>query len=300
MYAPSYTELAWTGELGKRAERLSGMLEACTLCPHECRINRSAGETGNCEAPGELIVSSCFPHFGEEPELSGWNGSGTVFLAYCSLKCCFCQNDDLSHAGSGRRMEIPELAGEMLKLQRSGCHNINFVTPTHYVPHIVSALAAAAEQGLSVPIVYNTSGYESLETLRLLDGIVDIYMPDVKFTDNETGSRYTLADGYTDALFDALKEMHRQVGDLQTDGTGIAQRGILIRHLVMPNGVAGTPRIMKFISEELGADTYVNVMDQYRPHCRAYRFPEINRRITRNEWEDAAGVARMAGLYRGF
>jgi len=284
------------GELNRRAEKLLEILEDCTLCPHECHVNRLQGELGTCEAPGETIVSSCFPHFGEEPPLVGLRGSGTIFLTHCSLQCSFCQNSSISHGGDGQPVDTLDLAAEMINLQQFGCHNINFVTPTHYVPQIVSAVAAAAEQGLNLPLVYNSSGYDSVDTLRLLDGIFDIYMPDTKFADNDVGSRYTLAEDYADRMFDALREMYRQVGVLKTGRMGFAERGMIIRHLVMPGNIAGTDKIMRFIADELSTDSYVNVMDQYRPMYRAGDFPEINQRITTEEWRNALGLARDAGL----
>ncbi len=294
----SYLELSRTGELYRRAERLFEVLECCTLCPHKCEVNRINGEKGECEAPAELVISSCFPHFGEEPPLVGSRGSGTVFLTFCSLKCSFCQNDSISHGGEGEIFDVQDLADGMLQLQGLGCHNINFVTPTHYVPHIVMAVAIASEKGLSVPLVYNTSGYESVETLRQLDGIIDIYMPDTKFADDKTAGKYTLAENYATIMFKALTEMHRQVGDLRLDGRRIAMRGMIIRHLVMPDFIAGTGTILEFIAEKVGIDSYVNIMDQYRPCCRASDFKEINRPLRLEEWTDALERAGKAGLTR--
>lgn len=227
-------------------------------------------------------------------------GSGTVFLAHCSLRCAFCQNFDISHGGSGHACSPPELADIMLGLQRQGCHNINFVTPTHYAPQIVEALGTAAAKGLELPVVWNCGGYESMEALRLLDGVVDIYMPDVKFFDKNSAKKYYKAPDYPETIKAALKEMRRQAGDLALDPRGIAQKGLLIRHLVMPNGGADTAEILKYIAEEISIDSYVNIMDQYRPLYRANKFPEINRRPTSGEFEAAIATARQLGLHRGF
>lgn len=216
------------------------------------------------------------------------------------MKCVFCQNYSISHLGEGAPVSSADLASAMLQLQRIGCHNINFVTPTHYAPQIVGAVAIAAEQGLQVPLVYNSSGYDAVETLRLLDGIIDIYMPDTKFVDNDTAAAYSQAQAYADAVFPALKEMHRQVGDLRINGRGVAERGLLIRHLVMPGGLAGTDEMMRFIAEELSTDSYVNIMDQYRPAYRAAEFPKLKRRITIDEYYGAVNAAEKAGLHRGF
>jgi len=300
MTRPSYISLSRTGELERRASRLMEILDECVLCPHECRVNRAAGETGECEAPAELVVSSCFPHFGEEAPLVGWNGSGTVFLSHCSLKCVFCQNNTISHYGSGEPYDVAHLTEALLNLQMLGCHNINFVTPTHYIPHIVSAVAAAAERGLCVPLVYNTSGYDRVDTLKMLDGIFDIYMPDTKFASSETAARYTRAGNYAECLYAALTEMHRQTGDLSINDRGIAERGMIIRHLVMPGGIAGTSEIMRFIAEKLSRNAYVNIMDQYHPSGYAYRYPELNSHITTEEMQRAVAAAREAGLHRGF
>jgi len=300
MFTPSYVELSQSGELQRRADALEEILQDCTLCPHECHINRTAGDSGECGATGEVVISSSFAHYGEEAPLVGFRGSGTIFLTHCNLKCVFCQNSSISHDGEGQTVDIIELAAQMIVLQQFGCHNINFVTPTHYVPQILRAVSFAAEQGLSVPLVYNSSGYDSVETLRLLDGIIDIYMPDTKFANNVTGKQYTLAENYADVMFAALREMHRQVGDLAVNKNGIAERGMIIRHLVMPNNIAGSDDIVRFIAEELSVDSYVNIMDQYRPMCRAFDYPELNRQITHSELNEVIDKARRLGLHRGF
>lgn len=297
---PSYLELYRTGEIHQRIDALTNILKECRLCPRECKAHRMEGETGVCRAGESLKVSSAFPHFGEEPPLVGWAGSGTIFLSNCNLRCVFCQNFEISHLGGGREVSVEEFAGMMLSLQRFGCHNINFVTPTHYAAQIVASLPHAIEGGLELPVVWNCGGYESLEVIRLLDGIVDIYMPDIKYSDDEYARKYSKAPDYFERAKDALREMHRQVGDLEIDERGIAKRGLLIRHLVMPGGVAGTKNVMEFIANELSRESYVNIMDQYHPCYKANRFPEINRRITAEEYSEALEIARSKGLHRGF
>ncbi|UCE05968.1 MAG: radical SAM protein [bacterium] len=294
-YAASYE----SGELEHRIVRLNKILEACTLCPRQCRINRSQAEVGYCNAGSVLTVSSYFPHFGEERPLVGRSGSGTIFSTHCNLQCNFCQNYDISHLGSGEKVSTEQLAQMMLYLQLQGCHNINFVTPTHYTPQIVAALPYAIKMGLELPIVYNCGGYESLEVIELLEGIVDIYMPDAKFSSSEYAKQYANAPDYFDVLKTVLKEMHRQVGELKIEN-GIAYRGLLIRHLVMPNNVAGSEQILKFIAEELSTRSYVNIMSQYRPCFDAVDEPLINRRITSKEYYETIDLAKKFGLHRGF
>ncbi len=296
---PAYLELYRTGELHSRIAALTALLEECRLCLRECGVNRRLGKRGVCEAPAVLKVSSAFPHFGEEPPLTGVNGSGTIFFAHCNLRCIFCQNFDISHEGIGEEVTPSELAEMMLSLQRRGCHNINFVTPTHYAAQIISALPEAIEGGLELPLIWNCGGYESLEVIKLLDGIVDIYMPDLKYGDYEHAMLYSKAPGYFETAKRALIEMHRQVGDLEIDQRGIARRGLLVRHLVMPGGVAGTEQVVKFISEELSKKSYVNIMDQYHPCYEADCFPEINQPITGEEYEAAIDTAKGCGLWRG-
>jgi len=263
-------------------------------------VNRLAGETGICRAGARARVSSAFPHFGEEEPLVGWGGSGTIFLSHCNLRCIFCQNYDISHGGAGREVDPRTLAALMLRLQKLGCHNINFVTPTHYVPQIVEAVEIAVAEGLELPIVYNCGGYESIETLRLLEGIVDIYMPDLKFHSPELSKRYCNAPDYFEVASQAIKEMHRQVGDLRINRQGLAERGLLIRHLVMPNAVEDSKRVLEFIAEEISRDAYVNIMAQYRPCYRAYEYEEIGRPITMAEYREVVRYARSLGLHRGF
>lgn len=298
--SPSYRALLSTGELERRADLLEEILGECRLCPRMCGADRVEGKVGTCRAGPLPMVSSAFPHFGEEPPLVGSRGSGTIFMTHCNLRCVFCQNDDISHGGRGSVVDAEGLARCMIGLQRQGCHNINFVTPTHYVPQIVRALASAARQGLEVPLVYNTGGYDSIEVIRLLSGVFDIYMPDYKFADGAPAEKYMNAPDYPEVVRSVLSEMHRQVGVLKTDEHGIAYRGLLIRHLVMPERLSGTEKAMQFIGETLSRDSYVNIMDQYRPEHRAHDYPELARRVTAREFDEAVRYARAAGLSRGF
>jgi len=299
-FLPSYIRLHEKGELAQRGQLLMEFLKECRLCPRECRVNRLDGELGVCQAGSELVVSSAFPHFGEEPPLVGHHGSGTIFLTHCNLRCLFCQNYDISHLGNGERITISDLVRVMVRLQEMGCHNINFVTPTHYVPQIVASLPEAIERGLRLPIVYNCSGYESIEVIRLLEGVVDIYMPDTKYLDERYSTRFSNAPDYPEVNKKVLIEMHRQVGDLTINSKGVAERGLLIRHLVMPNEVSSSEAVLKFIAEEISVHSYVNIMDQYRPEYRAHEYPEINRRITHKEYLEAIQWAKHYHLYRGF
>jgi len=294
---PAYLELHQSGELQRRIEVAQAILEECRLCPRGCGARRLDGEAGFCGAQSQAIVSSCGPHFGEEAPLVGVGGSGTIFMAHCSLECVFCQNFDISHGGEGEIVSWERLARMMLELQRAGCHNINFVTPTHQVFPILNALSVAIEGGLRLPLVYNCGGYDSLETLRILDGIVDIYMPDFKYGDAAVGKRYSGVDDYPDVAKAALREMHRQVGDLTLEGRGVARRGLLVRHLVLPNDLAGTAEVVAFLSE-LSPDTYLNLMGQYRPCYRAHEHPGLARRPNAAEMERAFRLARAAGLRR--
>jgi putative pyruvate formate lyase activating enzyme len=300
MYQPAYILLHERKELGRRIKTLGEILARCHLCPRACEVNRLKGEKGYCRAGAEAMISSAFSHFGEEPPLVGSHGSGTIFLTHCNLRCVFCQNYDISHLGEGKPITASELAQYMIGLQQRGCHNINFVTPTQYVPQIVAALPEAIELGLTVPLVYNCGGYESLEVIKLLDGIFDIYMPDTKFTQEEYAARYSNAPDYPQVLQEVLREMHRQVGDLVLDEQGVASHGLLIRHLVMPHGVAGTREIMTFIAQHVSSDSYVNIMDQYRPLYRAGEYLEIDRPISSREYREAIGIAKAEGLHRGF
>jgi len=280
------------------------MLEDCRACPRDCGVNRLEDRWSACKTGRHAVVSSAFPHFGEEDCLRGWNGSGTIFFSHCNLRCVFCQNYDISQdvkPGPAKRgAPAEELATMMLALQAHGCHNINFVTPEHVVPQVIEALADAVERGLDLPVVYNTSAYDSLESLALLDGVVDIYMPDFKYWTAGASKTYMKAENYPEAARAAIRTMHEQVGPLTFDGDGLARRGVLIRHLVMPGGLEETRAILQWIAEELGRDTYVNLMDQYRPagKVNAQRFAEINRPLHAQELEQARAMAKELGLRR--
>ena len=294
---PSYlylTEDQWD-EKESQSKRLSS---PCVLCGRRCEAARTEGCVGVCNTGNRAVVSSFGPHFGEEPPLSGEKGSGTIFFTWCNLKCCFCQNYEIAHLGRGTEVSDEELSQLMLSVQAMGCHNVNLVTPTHVVPNIVSALRLAARQGLRIPIVYNTGGYDSLETIRVLDGIVDIYMPDMKYGDSGPAEEFSNAPDYPRVNFAAVKEMHRQVGELVTTIDGIAVRGLLVRHLVLPEGMAGTKRVAEFVSRDISKDTYMNIMAQYRPYYKAVGHPSIGRRITMTEYREALAIARAAGLRR--
>ena len=273
-------------------------MEACQLCPRECGVNRLEGMTGFCRAPGTtLVVSASHPHFGEESPLVGRGGSGTIFLTHCSLRCVFCQNWEISHLGRGIESDSRKLAQMMLGLQKIGCHNINLVTPTHYSALILRALDIAAAQGLRLPIVYNTSGWERLEIIEFLDGIVDIYLPDFKYWESDMADKYSSgAERYPELTRKAILEMHRQVGGAQAAQDGIMQRGLIIRHLVMPNNTGGSEKIMEWVAENLSKDTYVNIMAQYSPVYKAYDYPEISRRITNDEYSRVVRRAKEIGL----
>ncbi len=284
--------------LHERVEQALSVLENCHLCPRRCGVNRHKGELGKCRTGRQAIVSSFGPHFGEESPLVGSGGSGTIFFSFCNLRCCFCQNYSISQLGEGQEVRAEELAGMMLYLERRGCHNINFVSPTHVVAQMLEALEIAAGEGLSVPLVYNTGGYDSLETLKILDGIIDIYMPDMKYSDAQNGERFSGVNEYPAVNQAAIKEMHRQVGDLQMDEHGVATRGLLVRHLVLPEGLAGTEGVCRFLSQEISKNTYLNVMAQYRPCFKAHEIRELNRPISREEFIKAVEIARSYGLNR--
>ena len=299
-FEAAYVALYRSGELRARAGAAVDGLKDCHVCPRDCGVDRLAGKQATCKTGRYAIVSSYFPHMGEEDPLRGWRGSGTIFFSMCNLRCVFCQNFDISQIRSGAETSPERLARMMLELQQMGCHNINFVTPEHVVPQFLEALVPAVERGLRLPIVYNTSAYDSLESLRLLDGVVDIYMPDFKIWDERLSLRYLKAKDYPAAARAALKEMHRQVGVLKMDERGLAKRGVLVRHLVMPGDVAGTASIMRFLAEELSPDTYVNIMAQYHPAGKVTgdKYPEIGRRPTGRELDKAYAAARAAGLWR--
>ena len=305
---PAYLHLG-TDEIRQRAQSAVEGLQKCQICPRDCQVDRTLsypeagekrpGKKPICQTWRKAWVGSHFPHFGEEDCLRGWRGSGTIFFSWCNLKCVFCQNCDISQEGAGRAVSAGELASMMLELQDLGCHNINFVTPEHVVPQLLEALPEAIDRGLRLPIVYNTSAYDSMESLQWMDGIVDIYMPDFKYWDSSMALRFTKSKDYPEVARRIIKEMHRQVGPLQIDPvTGLALRGVLVRHLVMPNQSAGTKEIMNFLAQEISPDTYVNIMGQYRPEHKASLYPEINRRPTSSEMKEAFRWAKDEGIVR--
>lgn len=296
---PGYLKLS-KKELEKQAEKAWELLNPCRVCPRNCKVDRTKEKpkpTGFCQVGSKARIFSFHPHFGEEGVLVGTGGSGTIFFSSCNLACVYCQNWEISQLREGYEVEPEELAEMMIKLQKMGCHNINFVSPTIWVPQILKALAIAYEKGLKIPLVYNTGGYDSVETLRLLDGIVDIYMPDIKYSDSKIALKYSLVPNYWEVNKKAAKEMHRQVGNLVISDQGLAIRGLLIRHLVLPGGLVGTKKVMKFIAS-LSKNSYVNIMDQYYPSNKAEQYPEINRQITPEEFKEAIEIAKKEGLHR--
>ncbi len=297
-FTAAYLHLHESGELTERVEHGLEMLRSCRVCPRDCDVNRLEDQKAVCLTGRHAVVASAFPHFGEEDCLRGHRGSGTIFFANCNLKCVFCQNYDISQKPAGKSVTPEELAWMMLELQGLGCHNINFVTPEHVVPQIVEALPYAIEAGLRIPLVYNTSGYDSLESLKLLDGIVDIYMPDFKYWSPEASKRYSKAEDYPQAAREGIREMQRQVGDLVLDEDGLAKRGLLVRHLVMPGGVAGTRKVMRFLAREISPNVYVNLMDQYYPAFKTDRYPEVHRRISKEEYLAGYEAAVEEGITR--
>ena len=297
--APEYLKAFKSRTLEHRVKKAIAVLDSCTLCPRRCGVDRTAGETGTCKTGRRAVVASYNAHFGEETPLVGRHGSGTIFFSHCSLQCNFCQNYEISHLGEGCAVADDRLATIMLELQRAGCHNINLVTPSHVVPQILAAVYLAAQQGLSLPLVYNCSGYDRVETLQLLDGIVDIYMPDFKFWYADVARDTCNAPDYPELAQHALLEMHRQVGDLVIDkSSGLAVRGILVRHLVLPGGLAGTAKIMAFLADSLSRNTYVNVMSQYRPCGQAREMPSLAVALSPAEYDQAARAAKAAGITR--
>lgn len=298
MFEPSYFKAYESGKLRETANQLLAIYENCTLCPRMCKVNRAQGEKGVCSSGARVEISSAHPHFGEERPLVGRHGSGTIFMTHCNLLCLYCQNWDISHQGQGEEIGDEELASVMLRLQKIGCHNINFVTPTHFLPNIVHALIFAVEQGLCIPLVYNTGSYDRVEILKLLSGIVDIYLPDYKYWDGKTAAKYSRGAGdYPEIARAALKEMHKQVGILQTDEHHIARRGLMIRHLVLPNELAGSEAFLEFVAKELHPATYINIMAQYHPAFKAHSYPELCRGITTEEYTNALLYARRHKLF---
>jgi putative pyruvate formate lyase activating enzyme len=297
-FEPAYLELLRSHILEERVAQAYIELGECRLCAWECAINRLEGKRGVCRTGIRAMISSYGPHLGEENPLRGWRGSGTIFFSRCNLRCQYCQNHDISQTDSGHKLEPEALATIMLELQHAGCHNINLVSPSHVVPQILAAVLIAAQAGLHLPLVYNTGGYDSLTSLQLLDGVIDIYMPDMKYASPQTGLRYSKVRDYPKVNQAAVREMHRQVGDLQIDERGLATRGLLVRHLVLPNNLAGTQKVVEFLAEEISPDTYFNLMDQYRPAYKASQYPQLNRRVTQSEYQQALQMALQSGLHR--
>lgn len=296
-YPPAYLRLHEEGLLSERAQKARVHEQSCDLCGRYCRVDRCT-TLGGCHTGTQARIASFGPHHGEEDPLRGRRGSGTIFISRCNLRCQYCQNADISQADTGRQVTPAEFAEIMLKLQAMGCHNINIVSPTHVIAEILEALDLAVGSGLRLPLVYNTGGYDSQEALRLLDGVVDIYMPDMKYAKNEYGKRYSNVPNYPEINQAAVREMHRQVGDLKLDEHGIAQRGLLVRHLVLPEGLAGTKEIVEYLATEISRETYLNLMDQYRPAYKARDFPLLSRPLRRDEYAQAVEWALEAGLHR--
>ena len=300
-----YIALYESGELAERIDRANDLLTNCTICPRQCNVNRTRDEIGFCKTGLLPVIASSGPHFGEEPPLVGRNGSGTIFVTHCNLACGFCQNYDISQCGRGSEVSLDALAGMMCRLQSQGCHNINIVTPSHIVPQLLSSISIAAERGLSIPLVYNSGGYDSTDTLRLLDGVIDIYMPDAKYSSNEVALALSDAPHYVDVMKAAILTMHCQVGDLVIE-EGVATKGMIIRHLVLPDNLAGSDNILPWIAEEISRDSYLNIMDQYHPSWHACNpgmksLPaSLKRRITTDEYRFAIRCAHDCGLHRGF
>lgn len=294
---PAYLKIS-PDELKRRSEILLAKLEDCTVCAQHCHVNRVKDEKGFCLAGREAVVASYGRHFGEEDVLVGQNGSGTIFFSYCNLSCEFCQNCEISHEGEGREVTADELCDIMLNLQDMQCHNVNLVSSSHFVPQILEALVLAVDKGLKLPLVYNTGGYDDIETIKLLDGIVDIYMPDVKFSNDNHGKKYADAPRYFSVTKEVIKEMHRQVGDLEVNNLNIAARGLMVRHLVMPNDIAGTEEVVQFLANMVSPNTYINIMGQYYPAHNASKHHEINRPVQHREHRWAVQKAKEVGLHR--
>mgnify|MGYP003879531977 CR=1 FL=1 len=294
---PSYLNLK-KGKLQKRVEKLFKILKNCEICPRKCHVNRLKGEKGYCQLGYLPMVSAFHPHFGEETPLVGRYGSGTIFMTSCNLSCVYCQNYEISQLRIGEEVSFERLAEMMIELQNLGCHNINFVTPTPQVPQIVKSLEIAIKMGLKIPLVYNTNAYDSVKTLKLLDGIFDIYMPDAKYSDDKIATKYSSAPNYFEIIKKTIKEMHRQVGDLVISEEGIAVRGLIVRHLVLPNNLAGSEKIFEFISKEISKNTFINIMDQYWPAYKAHQYPELSRRISEEEFQEAIKLTKKFGLKR--
>jgi putative pyruvate formate lyase activating enzyme len=300
MMYPSYLKAYQDGTLSKTADLSLKLLESCCICPRRCKVNRLKNEKGVCKTGLKPLAYSFLAHHGEEPPISGERGSGTIFFSNCNMSCVYCQNYEFSQQGSGKEVGSEELANIMLKLQEQGCHNINFVTPTHVMPQILKALELAVSLGLKIPLVYNTGGYELSEMIKSLDGIIDIYLPDMRYGTSDDALKYSCAADYPRYNQEALKEMHRQVGVAKIDEKGIIKQGVIIRHLVLPNDISGTEKIMKFIAEELSKETYISLMSQYSPYYKANKFKELRRRTTLQEYETAKDIMAECGLHNGW
>jgi putative pyruvate formate lyase activating enzyme len=296
---PSYLGLS-EADWKNKIDDAKNLMSPCRLCPRECGVDRLSGEKGICKAGNIAQVSSHNDHHGEEPPLSGWKGSGTIFFTHCNLRCVFCQNYPISHLGNGKQTSAEELAGMMVALQERGCHNVNFVTPTHMMPFIIEAMPIAVLKGFKLPLVYNCGGYESMYALRILDGVIDIYLPDMKYSDNESAKIISSCPDYVEQNQKAILEMYRQVGDLETDDAGIAKRGLIIRHLVLPHNLAGSEKVIKFISEKVSVNTAISLMSQYFPAYKAYDLPEISRGPNSDEYEQAVQALEKYGLANGW
>ncbi|MDD3656057.1 MAG: radical SAM protein [Atribacterota bacterium] len=296
---PSYLNISEV-QFRRRIKDAYQILQSCRICPHHCGVNRIAGEKGLCRSTAQVMVSSHNVHFGEEPPISRINGSGTIFFTNCTLRCIFCQNYPISQLGNGNPISIYQLSSIMLDLQKKGCHNINLVTPTHFVPQIIAAIGKSRKRGLSIPIVYNSSGYESLTTLKLLEGIIDIYLPDAKYADNFIAWKYSRAKNYVSVLKDALREMYRQVGNLKVDQNGVAVSGLIIRHLVLPNNLAGTDQILPWIAKNISQEIYISLMSQYFPTFKAMNYPQLSCGISRKEYQKAKVIFEQCGLKNGW
>lgn len=297
---PAYLESYHNGNLDKLIRISTNMLKSCCICPRKCKVNRLKNEKGFCKTGIKSKICSFMPHHGEEPPISGKRGSGTIFFSYCNMGCVYCQNYEFSQLGGGREVEPEELAQFMLELQRLNCHNINLVTPTHVMPQILMGIRIAISKGLNIPLVYNTGGYELASVIKLLEGIVDIYLPDMRYADSDMAVKYSAADDYPKYNQEAVKEMHRQVGIAKIDNEGIIKKGIIIRHLVLPHNISGTDKIMKFIAGALSKDTYISLMSQYLPYYKASEYKEISRRITYKKYKDAQNSLQKYSLYNGW
>lgn len=293
---PVYLRLS-EEEFDNRIKNLYNILNSCTLCGHECKVNRHY-DKGICDSGMRLKISSVFPHFGEEKPLVGIHGSGTIFISNCNCECVYCQNFRNSHIGEGEDILEEGVADNMIYLQNIGCHNINCVSPTHYAPQMVKALYIARKKGLRLPVVYNTGGYDSTELIEMLSGIIDIYMPDIKYGNNESAFKYSGVQNYWDIVKASVKKMHGQVGNLIVDGSGIAKKGLIIRYLVLPNGLAGSEEVLNFVADEISRDSYVNIMNQYTPYFKASDYEELAREITRGEYTRVLNLAKEKGLHR--